>query len=187
MWKGSLSDWKRLSIAKHDKRTTPTTTRTYFLISSFLTGSLDTATGRTLCPGVGGGSGGRELFDESVTVVGSERQQGELRRLICKNRIMLVHRIKRWAPCFLSAVTEGLHQEVAGVSQATVSTLFHPSTVRGSRRELGSSSVSKAKLQRRPQLPNALETSLTSQREARKEMFKVGLKCGRFQLRTNTF
>lgn len=131
-------------------------------------------------PWRGGESGGRELFDESVTVVGSERQQVELRRLICKNRIMLVHRIKRWAPCFLSAVTEGLHQEVAGVSQATVSTPFNPSTVRGSRREFGSSFVSKAKLQRRPQLPNALETRLTSQREARKEMFKVGLKCGRF-------
>lgn len=157
MWKGSLSAWKRLSIAKHDKRTTPTTTRTYFLISSFLTGSLDTATGRTNpVPWRGGESGGRELFDESVTVVGSERQQVELRRLICKNRIMLVHRIKRWAPCFLSAVTEGLHQEVAGVSQATVSTPFNPSTVRGSRREFGSSFVSKAKLQRRPQLPNAL-------------------------------
>lgn len=102
-------------------------------ISSFIAGPWNTATSRLVnepCAPAWRKSEGRELYDESVTVVGSERQQGELRRLICKNRIMLVHRIERWAPCFLSAVTEGLHQEVAGVSQTTVSTsFFNPPTL----------------------------------------------------------
>lgn len=125
--KGSLSDWNRLSIAKHDKRIAPTTTWTYFQFPHFLQ-SRWTPQQVEPCAPAWRNSEGRELFDESVTV-GSERRQGELRRLICKNRIMLVHRIKRWAPCFLSAVTEGLHQEVAGVRQATVSTLFSPSSL----------------------------------------------------------
>lgn len=168
------------------------TTRTYFQFPHFLQGRWSPQQVEP-CALAWRKSEGRELFDESLTVVGSERQQGELRRLICKNRIMLVHRIKRWAPCFLSAVTEGLHQEVAGVSQATVSTPFSPSSLSTVAAYADRTQRSDPllclmqKLQRRPQLPNALETSLTSQREARKEMFKVGLKCRRYQPRTNVF
>lgn len=156
--KGSPSDWNRSSIAN------PDSLPDFFLISSFLTGSLNASTSRTLWPGVEGKWRTWTLW--WVRQRGwEERQRGELRRLICKNRIMLVHRIKRWAPCFLSAVTGGLHQEVAGVSQAAASAASEPSSPstvaggRGSHRALRSSSGANAKLKPRPQLPNALETS----------------------------
>lgn len=63
----------------------------------------------------------------NVCVLRSERRES-WDGLLCRNRITsLVHRIKRWAPCFPAALTVALRQELAGVSEVTIKTPCSPS------------------------------------------------------------